>query len=66
MIWAAAALLVFVFLAFHVRRAFRNGGVDVIGGRVSPMVTLFSAVIIAIAWGVALAVKLGFITDAAP
>jgi len=66
-IWAPLALIVVVaFLAFQVRRAYRNGGMDVIGGRVKPLTVVLAAIIIAVAWGIMAAIQIGFIPDSAP
>jgi hypothetical protein len=63
-IWPLLAFpAVLAFLAFEVRRAFRNGGMDVIGGRVSPLIVLVSASGIAVAWAIAVAVQLGLLGD---
>jgi len=63
-IWLLLAFpAVLVFLAFQVRRAFRNGGMDAIGGRVSPLIVLASASGIAVVWAIAVAVRLGLLGD---
>jgi len=63
-IWAPLAFIAVVaFLVFHVRRAFRNGGMDVIGGRVKPLTVLLSASAIAVAWAIFAAVQLGLLGD---